>query len=319
MARRLVVIGGSAGAIEALREVLPLLSSEWASAFAIVLHRQAVEEGQRLETLLAHWSALPLKKASDGDRIRSGEVVVCPSNVHLIFADGRYRLTAGPRENHCRPSIDVSFRSLADEYGPNGLGIVLSGLLDDGAAGTQYLRARGGITIAQDPAEAQHLSMPRAAIRAGAQVTARLADMPKHIDAFARRSASAIAIAVPGNHTYDTRFTCPDCNGVLVAKEQGGMLFYRCRVGHAFSPGTLDQEKDRRVEAALWTAVEVLEEQAELAERSALRVRSQGNGELAERMEKRAQRNRERALIVRDALPQADSAIEDSEIRGAMY
>src|SRR5215469_1926012 len=123
-----VGIGTSAGGIEALHALLPRLRPEWNLAFAIVIHRQAVEDDARLETLLNSWSGVTLLKARDGDPILPGRGVVCPADVHLVVDDSRFRLNTGPRENHSRPSIDVLFRSIAQMLGERGAGMVLSGL-----------------------------------------------------------------------------------------------------------------------------------------------------------------------------------------------
>jgi two-component system, chemotaxis family, protein-glutamate methylesterase/glutaminase len=180
-----VGIGTSAGGIEALRALLPRLRPEWNLAFAIIIHRQAVEDDARLETLLNGWAGVTLLKARNGERIVPGRAVVCPSNVHLTIEDSHFRLTTGPRENHSRPSIDVLFRSIAHTLGERAVGIILSGTLDDGAAGISMIRGRGGLTIAQDPKEALHSGMPRSAIAAGAEFVYPIAQMDGLLKAFA--------------------------------------------------------------------------------------------------------------------------------------
>lgn len=311
-----VAIGTSAGGIEALHALLPRLRPEWNMAFAIVIHRQAVEDDARLESLLNGWSSVTVLKARDGEPIVPGRAVVAPANVHLTVDVDRYRLTTGPRENHSRPSIDVLFRSLAQSHGERAAGIVLSGLLDDGAAGIRLLRDRGALTIAQDPEEALHGGMPRSAIAAGAEFVLRINQMDESLEQFAttRHEVSRAETASP-NGARLTRFTCPDCNGVLVEETQGNFVLYRCRVGHSFAPETLHERKSVEIEDALWSAIQVLEEQCELTERVARRARNAGNGILASRMERRAQRYRERAEAVKLALPSVDDAIEGSEIR----
>ncbi len=310
-----VAIGTSAGGIEALHALLPRLCPEWNLAFAIVIHRQAVEDDARLETLLNSWSGITLLKARDGDPIIAGRGVVCPADVHLIVDDSKFRLTTGPRENHSRPSIDVLFRSVAQMLGERGAGIVLSGLLDDGSAGIRMIRERGGLTIAQDPDEALHAGMPRNAIAAGAEYVRTINQIDELLEAFGTPSQSATHGFAPSeNGARLTRFTCPDCRGVLVEQRDGDFVFYRCRVGHAFSQETLHAEKGGEIEGALWTAIQVLEEQVDLTERVARRSRNHGNDALAHRMDTRAKRYRERIDRVKSALPTVDDAIEDSEI-----
>ena len=315
-----VAIGTSAGGIEALHALLPRLRPEWNLAFAIVIHRQAVEDDARLETLLNSWSGITLLKARDGDPIIAGRGVVCPADVHLVVDDSHFQLNAGPRENHSRPSIDVLFRSIAQTLGEAGAGIILSGLLDDGAAGMRMLRERGGLTIAQDPEEALHSGMPRSAIAAGAEYVKTIDQMDELLEAFGtkRRAVHGTPVAAAGNGARLTRFTCPDCSGVLAEQQDGDFFYYRCRVGHTFSPQTLHEQKGAAIEDALWAAIQILEEQAELTERVARRARSRGDETLARRMDTRTKRYRERANMVRASLPSVDDAIETSEIRDVM-
>jgi two-component system, chemotaxis family, protein-glutamate methylesterase/glutaminase len=317
----LVGIGGSAGGIEALHALLPRLRTDWGIAFAIVIHRQAVEDDQRLETLLNGWAAIPVRKATDGDPVIPGRAVVCPADVHLVVEADRYRLTTAPRENHSRPSIDVLFRSVAEEAGEHGGGIVLSGLLDDGAAGINALRDRGGLTIAQDPAEALHSGMPRSAIAAGAEFVATIEGMSDTLQSFAERvreprRMQPLKSANGGLRL--TRFTCPDCRGVLAELRHGDFSLYRCRVGHTYSLQSLHEQKSSEIEDALWAAIQVLDEQVDLTERAARRARNGGNEQLAARMDTRSTRYRQRAQIVRQALPSVSDAIETSEARDAI-
>jgi two-component system, chemotaxis family, protein-glutamate methylesterase/glutaminase len=314
-----VAVGASAGGIEALRGFLPLLQPDWGLAFAIVLHRHAVEEDDRLEMLLNGWSSLAVRKPRDGEVVTAGVAVVAPADVHLILEDGRYRLSTGPRENHARPSVDVLFRSVAEHYGRRGAGVVLSGLLDDGAAGVADLRRHGALTIAQDPSEAVHSGMPRSAIAAGAQIVARVAEIPKFLRAFAKDGATlSVADGPPTEKTRLTRFTCPDCGGVLAEEQRGDFLHYRCRVGHAFSMQILHERKGEEIEEAIWSAIQILEEQVDLSERIVHRALSGGNESLGRRMEARARRYRERAEMLRRALATPDEAIETTEARDAI-
>ena len=314
-----VAIGTSAGGIEALHALLPRLRPKWNLAFAIVIHRQAVEDDARLETLLNNWAGITILKARNGEPIVAGRGVVCPADVHLIVDDSHFRLTTAPKENHSRPSVDVLFRSVAQARGELGTGIVLSGLLDDGAAGIRMIRERGGLTIAQDPTEALHAGMPRNAIAAGAEYVRRINQMDELLEAFATPARPATQTVVPlTNGARLTRFTCPDCSGVLVEERDGDFVYYKCRVGHTFSPETLHEQKSTAIESALWAAIQILEEQIDLTERGARRARNHGNEQLARRMETRAKRYRERVDMVKLGLPSVEDAIESSETRDQM-
>lgn len=300
--------------------LLPLLRSDGGFAVAIIMHRPAVENDSSLELVLGAGSSIPVTKAKHFEPILAGRAVVCPADVHLTVDDGRYILTTGPKENHCRPSIDVTFRSVAETFGERGCGVVLSGLLDDGSAGTAALRNSGALTIALDPHEALFGDMPSHAIKAGAETVASLEEIARHLAAFGRRRIPRLRAGSSAHRRGEklTRYTCPDCHGVLAEDIEGRHVFYRCRVGHAYSPETLDQEKEVAVEEAMWAAVQVLEEQADLTMRAAENAREKGRDKVAKRLETRAQNHRVRAETVRTALPSVDDALKDSNLRDAV-
>jgi two-component system, chemotaxis family, protein-glutamate methylesterase/glutaminase len=160
----IIVIGASAGGIEALRRLIPDLADTILAAVAVVIHRAAIADDERLPRVLAIGAKLPVMHAADGDRIVPGRVYVAPAGVHLAVDDGRFRLNAGPRENASRPSIDVLFRTAAQQCGPLVIGVLLSGLLDDGVAGLAAIREHGGAVIVQDPDDAVFADMPRRAL-----------------------------------------------------------------------------------------------------------------------------------------------------------
>jgi two-component system, chemotaxis family, protein-glutamate methylesterase/glutaminase len=163
MGRDVVVIGGSAGAIEPLRDIVRALPRDFAAAVMVVVHIPA-ESGSVLPSILQRGSAISVAHAVHGQRLEAGHVYVAPPDQHLLVHDGRVRLWRGPRENHHRPAIDVLFRTAARWFGPRAIGVVLSGALDDGAAGMFALKARGGVAIAQDPEEALYAGIPQSVI-----------------------------------------------------------------------------------------------------------------------------------------------------------
>src|SRR5262249_41098750 len=118
-----------------------------------------------LPQLLADAGPLPASFPSDFEPIKSGHIYVAPPDHHLLLEQGHVRLTRGPKENRFRPSIDALFRSAAYAYGPRVVGVVLTGMLDDGTAGLWAVKDRSGTTIVQDPEEAAASSMPQSAMQ----------------------------------------------------------------------------------------------------------------------------------------------------------
>jgi len=170
--RDVIVIGASAGGVEALMRLFSELPVDLAAAIGVVLHRSPVHE-TRLAMVLGRRAALPVYEAGDGDPLKPGAIWLAPRDQHLLVEDGRLRLSRGPREHHTRPAIDPLFVSAAQSYGSRVVGVVLSGTGDDGVRGLIAIKAHGGLSLVQDPAEALHAGMPRNAL-AGDQVNAIL-------------------------------------------------------------------------------------------------------------------------------------------------
>jgi len=223
-------------------------------------------------------------------------------------------LSRGPKENGARPAVDPTLRSLAYGYGPRSVAVILSGALGDGSAGAAAVADRGGVVIVQDPEEAVVPSMPQSArdavgdrarvhpVGGIASVLAALADERRSM-----REDVAMLPEPPGGlpteETPDgppTSLSCPECGGPLWNAPHGDLPGYRCRVGHVYSEDALVNAQAESVEAALWTAVEVLEERAELLRRVARR-----RGDLARtrsRLEEVADDALQRARIIRRAI-----------------
>jgi two-component system chemotaxis response regulator CheB len=162
--QKVIVIGASAGGIEALRKILSQLPENFPAAIFITQHLY-----QRSETILpdilGRAGRLPVRHPAADEPIVSGQIYLAPPDYHLVFSPGVVRLGHGPKENLQRPCINVMFRSAAAAYGPNVIGVLITGMLDDGASGLWEIKERGGVTIVQDPEEAAYRSMPESAIR----------------------------------------------------------------------------------------------------------------------------------------------------------
>jgi two-component system chemotaxis response regulator CheB len=166
----LIVIGASAGGVEALRDLVAGLAPDLPAAVLVVVHTPA-SGASRLAELLDHGGPLPATRAQDGETIAPGRIYVAPPDRHLVMTeDRRTRLSHGPRENHARPAIDPLFRSAARVFGPRVVGVILSGALSDGSRGLAAIKAAGGVAIVQEPKEARVGDMPRAALMAAAPV-----------------------------------------------------------------------------------------------------------------------------------------------------
>jgi two-component system chemotaxis response regulator CheB len=161
---RLVVIGTSAGGIEALRAIAAALPADFPAAIAIVMHLSPQSPGI-LDDILNRAGPLRADVARGGERLQPGHIYVAPADAHLLVEPGRLRLTRGPKENRFRPAIDPLFRTAAQVYGPAAVGVILTGNLDDGTAGLWAIKKLGGTTVVQDPADAMFPAMPESAVR----------------------------------------------------------------------------------------------------------------------------------------------------------
>jgi two-component system chemotaxis response regulator CheB len=262
--------------------------------------------------------------ARDGESLEAGRILIAPPDHHLLVMSETVRVVRGPHENNHRPAIDPLFRSIALARGPAAIAVVLTGALDDGAAGVAAVAARGGRVVVQDPEEALYPAMPTNAIAAHRpDYIARLAEIPAIIDRLARESLPAsqgevmddqLALeqsfaafelaAIHGNGApgQPAGFGCPTCGGSLWETKDGDVLRFRCRVGHAFAPESLLHSQEARLEEALWTALRALEERRSLSLRLCERMNSRGLSQRANHYASVAADLERQANIVRDVL-----------------
>ncbi len=166
MRNRAVVIGGSAGGMQALSVILPALPADFALPVAIVIHVQEGSSGY-LATYLNDRCSLLVKEPFDKEPLTSGTIYIAPAGYHLLIDSEKTRILALSVDApvyFARPSIDVLFESAADTYGNELIGVVLTGANSDGSRGLKRIKERGGLTIVQDPATAESPFMPQAAI-----------------------------------------------------------------------------------------------------------------------------------------------------------
>jgi two-component system chemotaxis response regulator CheB len=316
---RVIGIGASAGGLEALMKVVGALPADLPAAVCIVLHVPPLGRSL-LAPILDRRSAISVTAARHGEELAAGHVYTAPADRHLFVHDGRIELSRGPKENGVRPAVDVLLRSVA-AYRRRGIAVVLSGTLGDGSAGARAVERAGGTVIVQDLDDALFPSMPAttlAAIKAPDHVVAaeelgelleKLAHepVPEEEDVPVGVGDSDPAFQRPEGPA--TGFTCPECSGALWELREGELVRYRCRVGHAYSEEAFVNDQRGAVEAAMWAALEMLEERVELLRRTAKR-HAGTNARMHMSFEAAADNALERADLIRRAL-RADGELSD--------
>lgn len=255
--RDIVVIGASAGGVEALQDIVRNISKDYMGTIFIVLHTRAYHKS-KLPEILSSIGPLKAEFAIDDEVIRKGHIYIAPSDYHLLVEDSHMLVRKGPKENLFRPSIDALFRSVAYTYGPRAVGIILSGLLEDGTSGLWTIKRRGGIAIIQKPSEALFPSMPNKALEhVDADYIVSAHETPPILtklyqdpveadtilpDTFRKQLISEIRIASrkarPSDLTHlgkPTNLICPECGNKLILIQEDKWIRYRCTKGHAFS------------------------------------------------------------------------------------
>ncbi|MGI8643472.1 MAG: chemotaxis protein CheB [Thermomicrobiales bacterium] len=293
MGRDIVVAGASAGGVEALGELVSGLPGDLPASVFVVLHTPPTATSQ-LPAILARSGPLPVVHATDGMAIEHGRIYVAPPDYHLVLQTGSVRVVYGPKENRCRPAVDVLFRGAAVAYGPRVVGVLLSGLLSDGTAGMRAIKQRGGLALVQHPREALFGAMPANAI-AGDDIDAilPLADLSARLVELAHAPTPERETPVAGTmrqeaelvKTFGSRelmteqhpgtpsgIGCPECGGVLWELPEKEDLRFRCRIGHAYSPESLMLAQGESLEDALWVALRTLQEQVDISTRLAARA-----------------------------------------------
>lgn len=321
----IVVIGASAGGLEALTALVHTLPDRLHAAIFIVIHFPT-NSTSNLPSILTRKTLLPTVHPENGETIQEGKIYIAPPDHHLILKDGKIILDHGPRQNGFRPSIDPLFRSAARQYRERTIGILLSGLLDDGVFGMQEIKQRGGITIAQDPEEALFNALPLAAIDYG--VVDYILPVHKISEIISRDGRSSDEL--PGetqmtdssNHEEKsiqadidqfeeegkpidpttTVMTCPECGGVLWEVNDDKITRYSCHVGHTYSTDTMLEEQSRAIEGALWTAIRAIKERVFLLRRLATISKSNGAAKLEKRYTEHANELEGSADLLRRSL-----------------
>ena len=308
---RVIGIGASAGGLEALVKVVQCLPADFTGAICIVLHIPAMGRNL-LASILARRSAVPIETARHGEPLAAGYVYVAPSDRHLLVNEGRLELSRGPKENGVRPAVDPLLRSIAG-YRERGVAVVLSGTLGDGSAGAAAVARAGGAVIVQDSVDALVPSMPQTALgavgpRAHVLTAPEIGKLLVKLSAETPQKRDNAVVTLPDEDPAFQRpegpatgFTCPECSGAIWELHDGDLVRYRCRVGHAYSEDAFVNGQRDSVEAAMWAALEMLEERVELLRRIADR-HGTSNPRTRKRLQDTAESTLERAELIRRAL-----------------
>ena len=279
----LIVLGGSAGGIEALSQIIAALPADLPATVCAVIHVPADGPALLVE-VLTRAGQMRVVRGVDGMPIERGCLYVPPPDHHLLVEPGCLRVVRGPKENGFRPSVDALFRTAARADGPQVVGVILTGMLDDGTAGLLAVKRRGGVTLVQNPDDALFPSMPRSALRyvtvdavlalaeiapalvrlaaASPEVGATLVSLPA-----AGATADDAAGDLPPPATSVVALTCPDCGGVMAEAYDGELLRFHCPAGHRYSRESLVEQQSRALDYTLWSAYNALSERVMLAQR----------------------------------------------------
>jgi two-component system chemotaxis response regulator CheB len=314
-----ITIGGSAGSFDVIREILRALPNDLPAAVLIATH---LGPGVSLASIIDGASAMDVRTAVTGDPLKNGQVYVAVADAHLLLHDHHVLVRRGPRENLARPAIDPLFRSAGCAMGPRVIGVLLSGGLNDGAAGLAAIKTCGGVTVVQDPQDAAVPSMPQSAMRTVevdhcvparelASLLIRLVQQPRGaarpIPPSLQLEVAIAAQETSGMHINEklgqkSPFSCPDCDGVLWEVNDDQVPRFRCHVGHAVTADGLLEQKDEASDSILWRLLRTHEERAALARKLAARAAGPHRDAMAREFQRRAVGYDEDASIVRSLL-----------------
>ena len=315
--RNIIVVGTSAGGVEALCKMTKHLPKDLDASVFVVMH---IGDRTMLPEILNRCGNLPAVCAGHEKRYERGCIYCAPAQHHLAIKNGKTVLSRGPRENGHRPAIDVLFRSAARTYRSKVIGVVLTGGRDDGSAGLFAIKARGGVAIVQDPAEALSPNMPQNALNMiDVDFCLPVRQIADVLVQLTNGKATNITESPNGGTSMEDQATadrptseppgdqipvnCPECNGPLYEVKDGELAQFECFVGHRFSPESLSEEHAEALERALWIAIRKLKERIvlhkELRER---KKRNKGEDELLKRLEESVTTAKNDLKLLRDVL-----------------
>ncbi|GGC09287.1 chemotaxis protein CheB [Dyadobacter sediminis] len=319
---RVIVIGSSAGGVIALKELVASLPADFGVPIFIVQHI-APQVHSYLPEILNHAGHLKAKHPEDGEQIRNGHIYIAPPDHHMLIEDDHILVKKGPKENRFRPSVDALFRSAAYTYKNGVIGIILTGMLDDGTSGMWAVNQMKGITIVQDPLDAMYQSMPQNVLEhVNVDYIVPLVYIPELLTGLAEIEVEEMPIEVDKNKELmkmeidiaaqqnafekgiinvgePSSLTCPECGGALNLLTEDKITRYRCHTGHAYSSESLMEEVSQMTEVKVWQTIRSLEERIILLEKSADKSRETGNEGTAVNFLSKATKTRKATNLLR--------------------
>jgi two-component system chemotaxis response regulator CheB len=282
---KVVVIGTSAGGLNAIKILVSQLQSEFEAPILVVQHISADATGNVLLDALNKLGNLKCEHAVSGTKLENGHLYLAPSDHHLMIdEDEKILVTKGAQENRSRPAIDPLFRSAAVAFSSKVIGILLTGYLDDGTSGMIAIKRCGGTCIIQDPADAEYPDMPQNALNQMepefclpllemggllyqllAVKSGRKKVIPEDI-LIETKIAKRVLSDLPSVNALGKQvpFNCPGCGGVLWKVDEDDVTRYRCHTGHAYTAASLLAEQTMQIEETMWTALRMFEERRNL-------------------------------------------------------
>jgi two-component system chemotaxis response regulator CheB len=323
----IIVIGASVGGVEALSNLVAQFPEDLAATIFIVQHVFPTVRGQ-LAQLLDRAGPLPVSMAQDRASFESGHIYVAPPDYHLLVKQGYLRVTRSLRENRVRPAINPLFRSAAVAYGSRVVGIVLTGLQNDGTAGLLAIKRCGGIAMVQDPTDALYPDMPLSALehvevdycvpvlKMGAVLYRLSQEPPADTPPIPQELRIEVNITENPNENNDcaeqlgklVSSTCPECGGPLWELRDEKLRRYRCRLGHAFTAESLLAGQSETIEYALWAAVRTMENRARILMSLVHGRRGHGQSKIAATYEAQAKELKIQAQQIRKMLLEAGNS-----------
>ncbi|HVG42932.1 MAG TPA: chemotaxis protein CheB [Chitinophagaceae bacterium] len=332
--KNIIVIGASAGGVIALVELFKSIPNDFEGYIFVVQHLSPFSPSM-LPQIISRSSHLKAVHPKDGDKIKINTIYIAPPDHHLLIEKDKVMVKKGPKENRFRPSIDALFRSAAYSYGSRVVGVVLSGLLDDGTSGLWSIKRKGGTTLIQDPKDAEFPSMPLNVLEyVDVDHSIAMTEMGDLLNCITKEIATETALLseeemdrlkvevniAAQDNAFEmgvldkgalTPLTCPECNGALVKFTEGKIVRFRCHTGHAFTDSALLAGVTKAIEENMWKTVKGLEEAIMILENTAKQFEKQGKSKVAKAFSQKAKETHHRSQHLRKQIFEQEKFSED--------